>query len=112
MNLEQLTLGEFKELAILFEGLEKGTKENIEKSYGKCIVILQRGWIVVGDLNKKGEEFTLADSSVIRNWGTTKGLGEIAENGPTKETILDKTPEIIFHELTVVAIIKCKVEKW
>lgn len=28
----------------------------------------------------------------VRNWGTTKGLGEIAAHGPTKDTILDAIP--------------------
>lgn len=78
---------------------------------GKQIVILQRGWVVVGDLYKEGQDYTLENASVIRSWGTTKGLGEIAENGPNDKTILDPSPKMRFHELTVVAMMECS-KKW
>lgn len=108
MNLDQMTIGEFKELSKLFNG----TKEISKQSLGKNIVVLQRGWVVVGDLYKKGEQYFLENSSIIRNWGTSKGIGEIAKNGPTDKTILDPTPEINFHELTTILIIKCEESKW
>ena len=77
------------------------------------IVILQRGWVMVGRFERKGSDCTLKNASVIRNWGTTKGLGEIAENGPTSTTKLDKCFGIVeFDYLTVVATISCKEEKW
>lgn len=76
------------------------------------IVILQRGWVVVGRFSKEGVECKLEDASIIRRWGTTKGLGEIAKNGPTSSTTLDNTPEITFHELTAVATIACEESQW
>ena len=77
------------------------------------IVILQRGWIMVGKFERKDSECKLYDASVIRNWGTTKGLGEIAENGPTKDTKLDKCYGTVeFDYLTVVATIACKEDIW
>lgn len=77
------------------------------------IVILQRGWCMVGRFERNGNECKLHDASVIRSWGTTKGLGEIAEGGPTSETILDKTNGLIeFDYLTVVATISCNEDKW
>ena len=44
------------------------------------IVILQRGWVMIGRFEKNGSECKLHDASVIRNWGTTKGLGESFSN--------------------------------
>jgi len=45
------------------------------------IVVLQRGWIVVGRFERKDTQCKLHNASVIRSWGTTWGLGEIAEGG-------------------------------
>ena len=77
------------------------------------IVILQRGWIMVGRFSRKGSDCKLSDASVIRSWGTTRGLGEIAENGPTSTTKLDKCFGLVeFDYLTVVATLSCKETVW
>ena len=76
------------------------------------IVILQRGWVAVGRYYQDGDDCCLTDCSVIRLWGTTKGLGEIAEGGPTSKTILDKCPTLRFHRLTVIATMDCVESKW
>lgn len=76
------------------------------------IVILQRGWVMIGHFSQEGTKCRLDNAAVIRKWGTTKGLGEIADGGPTKDTVLDKTPPVEFHELTVIATIQCRAEKW
>ena len=76
------------------------------------IVILQRGWVMVGYFSQEGQNCRLDRAAVVRKWGTTHGLPEIAANGPTKETILDKSPTIRFHELTVIAMIDCEESKW
>ena len=78
----------------------------------KQIVVLQRGWIVVGDVEKTPEEVKISNCSVIRNWGTTKGLGEIAEDGPTAKTVLDKCPDVMVHPLTVVMLMNINESKW
>ena len=109
MDLNQMTIGELKEVASLTKNLGVCKSTSDVKDYGKNIVILQRGWIIIGNLTKKDEEFTLTDGNVIRIWGTTKGLGEIAKEGKKKDTVLDPIPETKFHELTVIAILKCEV---
>jgi hypothetical protein len=77
------------------------------------IVILQRGWIMVGKFERSGNDCKLNKASVIRNWGTTKGLGEIAVGGPTESTKLDKCGGVVsFDYLTVVASIDCSEESW
>ena len=81
----------------------------------KCdmrIVILQRGWVMVGEYAKVSESLhTLTNASVIRVWGTTKGLGELI-NGPTQNTKLDSCGFVEFHPLTVIATIKMQAKKW
>lgn len=77
------------------------------------IVVLQRGWIMVGRFEKNDSECKLHNASVIRNWGTTKGLGEIAAAGPTKDTKIDATNGLVeFDYLTVVATISCNAGAW
>ena len=68
------------------------------------IVVLQRGWIAVGKLYQDGDNVTLVDASIIRRWGTTKGLGELV-HGPTADTVLDPAGTIRAHALTVVLMI-------
>ena len=41
------------------------------------IVILQRGWIMIGRLERNGSDCKLHNAATIRSWGTTKGLGDI-----------------------------------
>ena len=77
------------------------------------IVVLQRGWVMVGRFEKIGTDCKLHAASVIRNWGTTKGLGEIAGNGPTSSTKLDPTNGLVeFDSLTIVATIACNQAAW
>ena len=77
------------------------------------IVVLQRGWCVVGRFERNGSDCKLKDASVIRSWGTTHGLGEIAANGPTASTKLDKCNGLVeFDYLTIVASIVCEESKW
>lgn len=76
------------------------------------IVILQRGWVAVGYFSQTGSSCELNNAAFIRVWGTTKGLGEIAVDGPTSKTILDPCPKIRFHELTVISTIDCVRGKW
>lgn len=100
---------------IVVEGREYVPADSVNKeiSGDAKIVILQRGWIMVGRLERKGSDCILHNASVIRSWGTKKGLGEIAKNGPTKETVLDKCyGDVQFDYITMVASISILEEKW
>lgn len=98
---------------IVVDGVDYYAKKPEENDGDIKIVILQRGWILVGRFERKGSDCKLSDAYVIRNWGTTNGLGEIAENGKTTSTKLDKCYGIVeFDYLTVVATIACNKEKW
>ena len=77
------------------------------------IVILQRGWVMVGRLTRDGDQCKLHNAAVVRIWGTTNGLPEIANNGPTAKTQLDKCDGVVeFHALTVIATLSCNEAKW
>ena len=72
------------------------------------IVIAQRGWVFVGDVIRSEGELVIEDAAVVRRWGTTQGLGQLAESGPTEETRLDPCPPVRIHPLAVVAAMECK----
>jgi len=82
------------------------------RELGIRIVVLQRGWVVVGRLAQRGSEMRITSGHCVRRWGTSLGLGELAKDGPRAETKLDPLPETRFHELTVVLSLLCRSESW
>ena len=76
------------------------------------IVILQRGWVFIGNFSQDGQNCKLENAYNIRRWGTSAGLGELASEGRNPETKLDKVGTVSFHELTSVALIDCNEEVW
>lgn len=58
------------------------------------IVVLQRGWVLVGRYSEQGDRGYLDGGHVIRRWGTDKGLGQLVAgpvtNGKCAPTVLDK----------------------
>ena len=57
------------------------------------IVILQRGWVAVGRFSQDGSACVLEQASIIRKWGTEKGLGQLV-SGPLANTTLDPCGKI------------------
>lgn len=94
---------------VVIDGVEYAP---VNKSGNTKIVILQRGWVMVGDFTQDGDTITLRNARVIRLWGTTKGLGEIALGGPTTKTILEPCGTVTIPVLTTVAMIDCEADKW
>jgi len=77
------------------------------------IVILQRGWVVIGRYSEEENDMcVLTDAYVIRRWGTSDGLGQLALNGKQSETKLEKTGIIKFHKLTSVGFIDADFNIW
>lgn len=78
----------------------------------KQIVVAQRGWVFVGDVETSGDQVTISNAQCIRRWGTTKGLGELAAGGPKSATVLDNMGIVRLHALAVVATLDCEATKW
>ena len=79
----------------------------------KTILVLQRGWVVVGDLVDDSEtKVTLNNASVVRRWGTKKGLGELALQGPQPSTILDPCGVVEAHPQAIVLRMPCGPTAW
>ena len=77
-----------------------------------AIVILQRGWVMVGRVKTAGDLVKLESAAVVRRWGTTRGLGQLANEGPTSSTVLDMVGTVTAHQLTTVAVVECNAEVW
>lgn len=77
------------------------------------ILVLQRGWVVIGVIVAESEkEIRLEKACVVRRWGTTRGLGQIAANGPVDETMLDPCGTVRVHPLSIVMQIDANQEAW
>ena len=65
----------------------------------KHIVVLQAGFVFMGEWHPatKTRPAHITDAVNIRKWGTTAGLGEIALNGPTKDTVLDPCGTVVLN---------------
>lgn len=111
MDIEKLTVGELREITKLVCATKPKSKRKVVDG-GIRIVILQRGWVAVGRYHQDGSDCQLTGAAIIRRWGTSKGLGEIASGGPTANTQLEPTPTIRFHEMVAVASIDCLEDKW
>lgn len=73
---------------------------------GRYIVLGNRGNTVVGDLSVSGDIGTLTNASVIRRWGTSDGLGQLALSGAQPDTVLDKCGTFEFDVRTTCGMIK------
>jgi hypothetical protein len=109
MNLDDLTLGQLKEIKAAC-GAKKRTRLPVD--HGLQIAVLQRGWVFIGEVKQSGDDYFLERGACIRRWGTTKGLGELAANGPTANTELEPVPQVRFHEAGKVLLIKAEETKW
>lgn len=62
------------------------------------IFILIRGFVIICEnVEQHQRDFQFLKFSgscgIIRRWGTTKGIGELAIDGPTSSTTVDPEPE-------------------
>lgn len=104
-----------KSKTITIDGVEYVPKSQVSdepRNSNIKIVILQRGWVFIGRWTEDGDQCGLDNAYIIRAWGTTKGLGELALEGKTSSTKLDKAGRVEFHRLTIVATINAKEELW
>lgn len=97
---------------ISIDGTDYVRADSIPKPSGPVrIVVLQRGWVVVGYYAEDGDDVTVTNASVIRAWGTTKGLGQLID-GPTSATKLDKSGTVRAHRVAVVLTLDADETKW
>lgn len=82
------------------------------RDLGTRIVVCQRGWVVVGNVSEEADVLVITSTSIVRRWGTTSGLGQLAKNGPLEDTQLDPAGTVRVHKLSVVLQLDCNAERW
>jgi len=118
MDINQLTIGQGKELAALFYGIAAKTAPQVtacpDLDEGLCICVLDKGFVYVGELiiDGNGKLFTITNAKNIRRWGTTDGLGQLAKDGPQEDTSLDSTGTVRALTGELKHWIKCEIKSW
>lgn len=76
------------------------------------LAILDRGFVYVGRIKETPEGIRIERAACVRRWGTTNGLGQLAAEGPTRQTILEESLPVIVYRAAVMHQIECDAGKW
>jgi len=94
---------ELSELAALLANKSTATTH---ANLGQNIVVLDRGFVYVGNVTDEGEYLRITDAKNIRYWGTKNGLGELTK-GPLKETKLDPVGIVVAPKRALIHFVPC-----
>lgn len=75
------------------------------KELGKQIVVIDNGFVHVGDCSIQDGLLHIDGCKNIRVWGTTEGLGQLA-TGPCKETKYDECGTVMVPVARVVFFLR------
>jgi hypothetical protein len=109
MNIDDLTIGDAKRLVKVFSCGSSVASQPID--HGIQIVVMDRGFVYVGFTKTDADWCYITQAKNIRQWGTTKGLGELV-NGPLAGTKLDDTGKLRSPMRAVIALICVDESKW
>lgn len=76
------------------------------------IVVVDRGWVFIGNVFKGSDSTLIKNAHVIRRWGTCEGLGELCIKGKLQNTILEKCLDVEIPLKSIIAFFDCDQEKW
>lgn len=79
---------------------------------GLNILCLHGRWNLVALVIDAGEEIHISHPSVIREWGTSDGLGQLADDGPQEGTKFDPEPDQVVDRIQIIRVIPCNREVW
>jgi len=79
---------------------------------GFAIVVVDRGFVYAGDVVMDDQFAVITNAKNIRRWGTSKGLGELALEGPKSETVLDAVGTVRIPARAVISVIDTEAVKW
>ncbi len=79
---------------------------------GFAIVVADRGFVYVGTVTYDGDWCIVSNSRNVRRWGTERGLGQLAIEGPQKETVLDAVGTVRIPAHAVISLIDTEAKLW
>lgn len=82
---------------------------------GFKIVVLDRGFVYVGDVRVYADWCVITNAVNLRVWGTDDGkpgLGYLASNGPTSKTKADPVGTVRAPMRAVISLIDTEAAKW
>ena len=79
---------------------------------GFAVAVLDRGFVYVGEVEHDGEWCVITNARNVRYWGTVRGLGQLALEGPTPKTRLDAVGTVRVSARAVISLIETDAAKW
>jgi hypothetical protein len=78
----------------------------------RCIVVLDRGWIFVGNLKEinGGDSYELTEAANIRKW-QTGGFGGLSRGAKSSQAVIDVCEPIIFSGKAMIFAVPIS-ESW
>lgn len=79
------------------------------------IMLLDRGRVKVGRVYRHDSlpfYWNMVGGRIVRIWGTSRGLEQIANEGPTSSTVLDDPCDTEIPFRAVIEILNVNEEKW
>ena len=83
------------------------SQKSTQQPTGQHIVVLDRGFVYVGEIEVDAEYVRISNAKNIRVWGTKRGLGEL-RNGPLPETKLDVCGVVLAPKRALISLIPCQ----
>lgn len=75
------------------------------------IVVAAYGHVLVGQITANDESgLSLKEASVIRRWGTTRGIGQLCIEGRQSETVTDPVGTVHLPRSSVIYV--AEAPKW
>lgn len=76
------------------------------------IAVLDRGFVYVGLCAVADGVLTITKAQNVRRWGTSAGLGQLAQQGPQSATKLDAAGTVRAPLSSVMHLIDCTATAW
>jgi hypothetical protein len=78
-----------------------------------CLVVGTAGHVwIAKKVWQNADHVYMYNASIVREWGTSKGLNELID-GPTNKSVIDaEAPVVVLANIALIAIIPCRAGTW